>query len=68
MKHTNEKFSLGRRAPKTGPQEEESITQDDQNVPRNAPIAMTEEEQLQQALAQIRDMEDKELLQRQNSQ
>ena len=58
MKHTNEKFSIGGSLPKG--KAEESIQED-------IPVALTEEEELQRALAQIRAMEDQELLARQNS-
>ena len=64
MKHTNEKFSLGGARPLGGDnpaQQEESITQDEP-PPRNAPVALTEEEELQRALAQIREMENRELI------
>ena len=64
MKHTNEKFSLGGARPRGSDnqaQQEESITQEEP-PPRNAPVALTEEEELQRALAQIREMENRELI------
>ena len=65
MKHTNEKFSIG--GPKRN--QEESISQEDHNKPQQSAqaAAMTEEEELQRALAQIREMEDKEMLAKQDS-